>query len=386
VASKPDDKSQRSANEKLIALEIVRQILLLRFSLHVRGLIISSINATEFSVAAMIRDTLSREPAILRDPAQVRKVEALVTQVNAIRQPAWNEGMQAATEQLAALADDEPQEQQGLFSLLLPGLSLIVPPAVSLLVLARPFQGRTLQQWLLDARDDDAKRIRDAIFLGVGAGESPAAVARRVVGSAAAQGADGATQTSRNHVDTIVRSATTHASAGGRDEFYRANKQVKVTFDPVAKRWNAAVEPNQPVPGVTLPGATPPPVGGAALFQLEQFVAVLDNRTTKLCRSLNNKRYAIGEGPIPPLHMNCRSIRVLVLPPSIGGAPFDPGSYATWIRRQPFSVRVMLLGTAKAKTTEDDSVDLGAFQDYGARPMSLEQVKAEGKRIMDAYS
>lgn len=42
----------------------------------------------------------------------------------------------------------------------------------------------------------------------------------------------------------------------------------------------------------------------------EIYVATLDTRTSMICASLDGKRYKIGEGPQPPIHYNCRSVRV----------------------------------------------------------------------------
>jgi SPP1 gp7 family putative phage head morphogenesis protein len=170
-------------------------------------------------------------------------------------------------------------------------------------------------------------------------------VARRIVGSASAMGADGATQTSRNHVDTVTRTSITHIADFVRSAYYQANA-----------------------------------------LTTEQFVAVLDSQTTELCRSLNGRRFPIGRGARPPLHMNCRSMRVVVLPEDVGGPMWEPEVYDTWIRKQPQAVRVELLGATRAAQARKRSVDLGAFVDYGGRAMTLKQVRASARRLMRAYN
>jgi hypothetical protein len=54
-------------------------------------------------------------------------------------------------------------------------------------------------------------------------------------------------------------------------------------------------------------------VANEPLFTEELFVATLDERTTPICRSLDGKVFPVGKGPHPPLHFNCRSIRVAVI-------------------------------------------------------------------------
>lgn len=401
MAARPVVGPQSSVNERLVALEIVRQVLLLRFSLRVRKLVVDAVNDTEVPVARLIREAL-RTDAGLRDPAQVRQLDALIAQLNAMRQPAWQTGQAAAEDELTKMAEAEPEDQRDLFTFLLPGIRLVAPSLVGMAAgaLTAPFQGRGLRQWFSDAAQDDAKRIRQAVYLGAAAGEDPATVARRVVGTAAAQGRDGATQTSRNHIDTIVRSATVHFSAYARDQFYRANAAVTYTPPPPgtpgprprplaqgpiadAAEAEAARQASQAAAAAArTPGG---PEVGTKAFLLEQFVAILDNRTTKLCRGLDGKRFELGVGPIPPLHLNCRSNRVLVLPEDIGGPLYDPGQYGDWVRSQPFEVQVMLMGSTKARSASDEAVDLGAFQDYGAKPMTLAQVRDEARRIMAFY-
>lgn len=385
-------------NERLVAIEIVRQVLHLRFSLRVRKLVIDAINNTEQPVARMIRDALQAD-AGLRDPGQVRALEALILQLNALRQPAWQAGRESAEAELTALAEAEPEDQRSMFAFLLPGIELFLPVGLGAAALLAPFQGRSLRQWFADAQADDAKRIRQALYLGAGAGESPGAVARRVVGSAANVGRDGATQISRNQIDTIIRSATVHFGAYARDQFYQANGQVRYVPPPPG----TARPPVRPVGAPEDPAeleaqrqarqarlaadnaAGGPGLGGIKPFLMEQFVAILDNRTTKLCRSLDGKRYKLGEGPIPPLHMNCRSNRVIVLPEALGGPLFDPGTYGAWVRSQPEEVQIMLMGSTKDNKLSEQDLAAAGFQDYGAKPMTLDQVRSEARRIMEFY-
>ena len=48
-------------------------------------------------------------------------------------------------------------------------------------------------------------------------------------------------------------------------------------------------------------------------------MATLDSRTTHICMSLDGNKYEIGKGPIPPVHFQCRSMRVAILTPAAVG-------------------------------------------------------------------
>lgn len=332
---------ERTGNEQLLDSQILWQILLLRYSLHVRGRVLEILNGTETDVATQIRGALAAEPG-MRDPSKVAELNRLVERLEAVRRNAWEQGAQVAEDELNDLGRVEIERQSEVYGAWLPGLSKPSWLALTGFAFASPFQGRTFRQWIGDAARDDARRIRTAIFDGAGRGLRPDAIARLVVGSARAKGGDGVTQTSRNHLDTIIRSGVIHMGARVRDQFYQAN---------------------------------------AATLLREQYLAVLDSRTTQVCRNLNGNRYAIGQGPMPPMHLGCRSIRYAVLPRWAGGPVPEPEVYESWLRRQSLDVRIELLGATRAARMRAGTFDATRFSDYGSRAMTLDEVLAAARRL-----
>ena len=75
---------------------------------------------------------------------------------------------------------------------------------------------------------------------------------------------------------------------------------------------------------------------GAGSFYLSRYryVAILDSSTTVICRSLNNRVFYFGKGPLPPMHLGCRSSVV----PYVGNEP-GPGTYREWLKEQPLSFK-----------------------------------------------
>lgn len=66
-----------------------------------------------------------------------------------------------------------------------------------------------------------------------------------------------------------------------------------------------------------------------------RYTAILDTRTSPICRSLDGKVYNWGEGPQPPLHFNCRSMRVPIVK---GFAARDAElrqTYGEWLMDNP---------------------------------------------------
>jgi SPP1 gp7 family putative phage head morphogenesis protein len=137
-----------------------------------------------------------------------------------------------------------------------------------------PFEGATLAQWMERLADSDKQRIKDAVKTGMVRGLSNQDIARMVVGSSVIDGRDGATQLTRSQIDGIVRTATNAYSNQARAALFEINSDV---------------------------------VGH------EVYTATLDARTTPRCRSLDGKVYAVGEGPMPPQHFRCRSLRVALV-------------------------------------------------------------------------
>ena len=69
--------------------------------------------------------------------------------------------------------------------------------------------------------------------------------------------------------------------------------------------------------------------GGRTTGQYE-WVSVLDDVTTKICRDRDGKRYVYGKGPVPPAHMRCRSSIV----PVFEAVPTPDLRFDMWAKRQ----------------------------------------------------
>lgn len=137
-----------------------------------------------------------------------------------------------------------------------------------------PIEGRTLAQWLAQARQNDLRRITDSTIAGIVQRETPVQVGRRVFGSERLRGTDGVRSATRNGTQALVNTV-----AAGL--ILEARRQL----------W-----------------------ADSNLIDEELYVAVLDSRTTVVCSTLDGNRYPTNEGPRPPIHFNCRSIRVPIVP------------------------------------------------------------------------
>jgi len=283
-----------SSNEQFLDALVRHQIFLFRYSGAVRNETYRILNATEEAIADKIRSRLATTQG---GPTakNLATVGVLLLAVFRLRDAAWDKVDELWTTELLALAHREPEFTAGALRTVvpvqLPDLVTLTKAQAKELVGRLPIQGKTLSEWQRDVRANDLARIRSQITIGIVQDEAAPTIARRVVGSARTHGADGTTETTRRHVEGILATVIIAISSQTRSQFF---------------------EDNSP------------------LFTEELYVATLDSRTTPICRSLDGKHFPVGEGPHPPLHWHCRSLRVAV----INGLPLGERPMRTFTERQ----------------------------------------------------
>lgn len=107
--------------------------------------------------------------------------------------------------------------------------------------------------------------------------------------------------------------------------------------------------------------------GGVAalIFGEYEWVSILDDRTTKICRRLDGQHWRYGQGPLPPAHVGCRSS----IKPWEGSPSPDEG-FGVWARRQSGAFR-------------EDAFDGEPGSTYeGSKPISLEEFRDKARFIL----
>ncbi len=276
-----------TSNETVRDALIRHQVNLQRLSAGMSNQVIRLLDETEDSIVADIREQL-RKGATTETTAGLRKLEHLEDLVKQIRH-----GAISTTEDLVAdlsygVVRHEAEFSASALDAASPTeLDLDTPAASTLAALVKePFEGHTLSTWFDRVAEADSQRIMDAVRLGLTRGEDIDTIVRRVVGTSSVIGQDGATQLTRQNIDSLVRTAVNHYSNRARSLTFEQNKDV---------------------------------------IHSEVYVATLDARTSAICRSLDGKVYPVGEGKFPPQHFRCRSIRVPTLDGKlVGDRPMKP--------------------------------------------------------------
>jgi SPP1 gp7 family putative phage head morphogenesis protein len=103
----------------------------------------------------------------------------------------------------------------------------------------------------------------------------------------------------------------------------------------------------------------------------EEYTSVLDGRTTITCASLSGNIYPVGQGPYPPRHYRCRSLRIAI----IGSVEPNVGTYENWLKRQPKSVQNEVLGPERAELFRSGELTVDKFTDDRGVVYTIEELE-----------
>lgn len=259
----------QTANEAWVDAMIRHQIGLQRIAPGIQQRINALLNASEADVREQLLGRVTQGMSTSR-------LDKVLQVIEAARSEAWRNANKEWLKQLTDIAKAEPKFMDTALSTISPVVLNTSLPSVgrlASLVTSTPFQGRILQDWSDRQQAADLDRIEQGIQVGLAQGQTTEEIAGRIVGTDQV-GSDGLMQITRNNASAITRTAINAIANAAQSAFVEENSDV---------------------------------------FDKEIFIATLDSRTTILCASQDHKVYNVGEGPTPPLHWNCRSLRVPLL-------------------------------------------------------------------------
>lgn len=406
MAAKQTEQSKRrripvlplTANELFFDAMIRHQIGTLRFGGGVRNRILRLLDATESDIRDTIRRSMRRSVGF-KTPGQLSRLKRLLKEIGELRSAAWQDARVLWRSELLDLVRIEPGFVDGLLKTVVPvQLRTGLPDAdrLTAIVTSQPFEGSPLSEWAKRIRRADIERISDQIRIGLTMGETGPEISRRIVGTVRLRGRNGVTELTRNGASSIVLTSVNAVANHARQAYFEENSH---------------------------------------LISVELFVATLDARTTPICRSLDGKRFPLGEGPIPPLHFRCRSLRTALLDDEpIGkrpskpvherrllrefieqedidfmGTPLNRGqlprgsrrrfdefarkrtreligrvpskvTYQKWLERQPASFQDDVLGKTRARLFRRGGLKLDKFVDMAGKEKTLAQLALDERR------
>ncbi len=358
-----------AANDDIRDALLRRRLDIIRFGNGLAARIRAILNRAEPGLRRELKARLERVARLGLDPGpatteRLRRLERLIRDVN---RPAFDDVDKLVRSELLALAKGEAVTAAALVNSNLPVvLALSIPDARALrsIVFARPFDKRILRDWLQQFEANDRRRMMDQVRQGLLFNETPTQISRRIFGTAGAGGADGVREITRRGAQTLAQTSTAAVFNGTLQKLFEENSRI---------------------------------------VRREVYTATLDSRTTPVCRSLDGKIFDRGEGPIPPLHMNCRSVRVPVIDGrNVGTRPADATTeralaglrgparrravsrlvgqvpadttYAEWLGRQSAAFQDEVLGATRGALFRRGGLDLDAFVDSSGRQYNLRQL------------
>ena len=221
-------------------------------------------------------------------------------------------------------------------------------------VVQRPLatDGDLLESFLNKFTSNEIQRTNKTIRLAHSQGLTNQETVQRLLGTKAQNFRNGILQTTRRNAATVTRTSVQHVASAARQEVWEANKGV-------VKRY--------------------------------RFLATLDGTTSAICRTLDQQEFDFGQGPIPPVHPNCRSTTIPVLDPkfsflskgrtrsSENGPISAQTSYYDWLRQQSKTTQKEILGKTRAKLFADGGMTAERFRklqfDKNFAPLTLEEMR-----------
>ena len=259
-----------TANENFHDRLTRRQIDLLRFARGMGRRLTLILDRREPELRAAIKARIERATRLGGDPGPIvtKRLQQIEEAYREAARPAWAEARELARAEMFGLASDEVAFIDRLVARTLPvTVNLALPDSATLrqIVIARPFQGRLLRQWLSQWTAGDRRRAMDEIRTGLLFQETPVQISRRVFGTRSLGGSDGIRSVTKRGALTLAQTAISSISNGARERVWRENSDI---------------------------------------VEQSRYTATLDSKTTPRCRSWDGNLYDIDKGPQPPTHPN----------------------------------------------------------------------------------
>jgi len=355
-----------SVNSALQDRAIQHTIAILRYGAGLSDRIVKLLNETDADVLEKLAGRLAtiEERGYDLGPKSTKRLLAMLDELRAINAEAYARLHDDLADELQDFALAEAGFQKSALDSALVveiGTKLPSPARLKAIVTETPMEGRLLSSWTEGMAQGRIDRINKAIRLGLVNGEGTDAIVRRIKGTKVARYSDGILDISRRSAQSIVRTAVTHVSNVTAQETWKANSHV-------VKGW--------------------------------QFLATLDSRTTVTCGSLDGQTFPIGEGPIPPRHIRCRSISVAVtksfrelgldkdeLSPgdraSMDGQVSGSPRFADWLMNKGVATQDKVLGPSRAELFRSGKLDLDQFVRADGTLLTLDHLKAKYPDILN---
>lgn len=316
-----------------------------------------------------LRAVLSRLEVDTLDALSLRELNTLLVELQAAHLSATSTHMTQFLEKLREISAFstglEISQAASIATGTLPPLVFDPPSAGAAYrsALRQPIQatGDLLQAFVENWPQADALRVNKAVRVAWSQGRTTQQVVRDVLGTSANNFSDGLVETSRQHASAVINTSLQHVANLARQEVWANNSSLVLGY-----HW----------------------------------VATLDRRTTQQCKGIEEiygvgkKHFLTGVGPLPPIHVNCRSTTAPKLDSKYdfldeGATRASSGTtngevdakltYYSWLKTQPASFQDIALGKQRAALFRDGGLSAMRFAelslDRNFNPLTLAEMR-----------
>ncbi|OGU11554.1 MAG: hypothetical protein A2075_23385 [Geobacteraceae bacterium GWC2_58_44] len=296
-------------------------------------------------------------------------LRSLLVELGQINYDAHVEAGKQLVKEMYGFADHEAKTTAELLQTQVPIMFSVLQPAAAQLsaivdkepITVGPDKKLLLEEIFQSLAKGKEERIRGAVRLGIVQGETIDQMVRRLRGTRAARYTDGILEVDRRGAAAMVRTICTHVS----------NQAVQKTY-----------------------------LENAEILSGWIFLATLDSKVSITCASLSGTEHPLGKGPIPPLHVNCRSsalgkpktlrelgIDVDEVPLTTRASKDGPVradiSFDEWLQGQPVTVQRNILGATRQQLFADGKMPMSRFTNDKGVVYSLTQLEHRNREMFD---
>ncbi len=301
-----------------------------------------------------------------------RRLQILLKDFTEIQSAIYTEYSEMLTIDLGEITLDQADFESEALNLTVENFDSVIPAPIQLLTSARvvpmSVQGLTskplLQPFIKDWTTDSINRVNTIIQQGFAQGKTVNQMSLEIRGTKQQKFKNGVLAKINRDNRAIIRTAVQHVASVGRTETMRQNSDLVKGYE-----W----------------------------------VSTLDSRTSSQCRSLDSRSFDIGGGPLPPIHINCRSTTTAILDdrfnfldenakrPAVGekkiGQVAADKTYYEWLKTQSAKFQNSVIGVTRGKLLRNGGLTAEKFArlslDKSFRPLTLDEMRAKRPEVFE---
>lgn len=341
------------AKKVLRDLAIRQQVLLERYKAgEVRGLF-KSIDELSAAIGGVIASLDKDVGAMTR-----KELTAVLSELTAVNTKVFEKTTEKLTARFGEFADFQAELEGKALEVVAPSLRIAIPKAgvAYANALAQPISatGQLLPKFISHWTEGETAKINNVVQRAWGEGWTNQRLTQAIRGTKALGFKDGIVATTKRNAEAVGRTSVQHVASTSRMATWEANKDIVTGY-----KW----------------------------------VSTLDGKTTQICRSLDGQVFKLGRGPVPPVHINCRSTTVAELDEKLGLDFLDEGAtrssvngyvpaeqtYYDWLKTQSAGFQNQALGKTRGELFRNGGLSTEKFAALNLgrnfEPLTLDEMR-----------